>query len=472
MSSRDQIPEELWLDIFLHLPRKTLINVSVTEHVFRRLCLPLLFTDFRFYPYTSDSRDGSIVPPTTEIQVHLDRLNFWSSEEIAPLVRSCHVTGDETWWDDGATAATATSVYASFFDSLPSFTGIRRLDAHGIHFTQTGLANVCRLPVLSDLRINQCDLAAGESIETASLNLAVSRFSFIHTRSAEYHGVDYWIQLLRPDRLRELEVSGTPRVFWDMVDVIPSFPLVHKLSASMLLSIMPKNLPILSKFPAVQIFALSDLGMTDPEDVEGANASNVLPVLKEYTGPCATLRIFLGCSTLTRFMVPHCDPAIFIAQLPGIQAHITSVNVTFWDLDATAFRTLCASFPRLTELRVGIDYLGILEHGHNSKAKTFFSELADNPTLPSTLERLGIFWEFYEPASFDTMDDFDGVRDALVKQCPTLTFLWLDGYDFLFHWRKLRDGAETQMHANDRHDAYRVRKGFEAMVKRSVNPTA
>ncbi|KAJ7448614.1 hypothetical protein B0H11DRAFT_2080039 [Mycena galericulata] len=458
MTSHEQIPEELWLDIFHRLPLKTLKDVSVTEHAFRRICLPLLFADFRFYPYTIDY-DGSIVPPTTEIQLYLEH-------EIAPLVRSCHLTAHQSWrGDDTLTDTSPYILLASFFVSLPSFIGLRRLDARGIHFTQTGLTNLCRLPILSDLRIDHCDLAAGESIDAASLELRVSRFSLSHGIMHKKGSVDHWIQLLCPDRLRELEVSDDPRFFGQTVDAIPSFPHVHKLSA------MSQNLSILSKFPAVQILALNDSEMT--EDVVRVDASAVLPVLREYTGPCETLPIFLAHSTLARLIVPRCDPATFIAQLPGIQVQITSLNVTFWDLDTTAFRTLCAFFPSLTELCIRVVYGGVFQ-GYNSKAKEFFSELGDTPTLPSALERLAFAWEFeYEDSSDEEtpwvheMDSFDPVRDALVIQCPALTTLWLDGDEYLFRWHKSPDGTEDQEHAGYEYgDVSRVRRLFSDFWRR------
>ncbi|KAJ7445014.1 hypothetical protein B0H11DRAFT_2203518 [Mycena galericulata] len=468
MTSHEKMPEELWLEIFCRIPWDSLKDVSVTNHAFRRTCLSLLFADFHFHPYTLVYHNTPAAPPTTEIEVSLERLDFWCSDKIASLVRTCNLIA---LWSHRMRASprTGTSPYillTPFFDSLPSFTGICQLHAHGIHFTQTGLANLCRLPVLSDLHIDSCDLAAEESIDTATLELAVSSFSFSHKVTGEYRGVD-WMPLLCLDHLRELEVEGAPCFFGDTVDAIPSFPHVHKLAINTSLSTMSHTLSIVSKFPAVQIFRLT--AVKDGPGVR-VDASKLLPDLKEYTATSETLPIFLAHSTLERLTVLPCQPQKFTRQVPGPQVYITCLHATFMDFDTATFRLICVLFPRLTELKIFmicVIYEDQLEGGINSKPHTLFSELAETPALPSSLVRLAISWYFgynvsdEEELEVQKVHDFDAVRDALVAQCPALTRLWLDGHEFLFYWRKSLDGAEDQGYADDAEVAP-VQAGFDA----------
>ncbi|KAJ7658606.1 hypothetical protein DFH06DRAFT_916552, partial [Mycena polygramma] len=96
---------ELWLEVFHNLPSKTLKDVSLTCPAFRRLTRTLIFAHFDFHPYAlrlvarsnpyafrdpaADS--GLLLPPDAVFAAHMARLDFWSSPEIAPLIRSCHV---------------------------------------------------------------------------------------------------------------------------------------------------------------------------------------------------------------------------------------------------------------------------------------------------------------------------------------------------------------------------------------------
>jgi hypothetical protein len=83
----------------------------------------------------------------------------------------------------------------------------------------------------------------------------------------------------------------------------------------------------------------------------------------------------------------------------------------------------------------------------------FFDAPMDIFTLPATLERLALTWEFEyeEPEEALTADfpTFGELRDVLVGRWPNLKGLWLDSDEFLFHWRKLLDGSEVEATAED-----------------------
>jgi hypothetical protein len=60
-------------------------------------------------------------------------------------------------------------------------------------------------------------------------------------------------------------------------------------------------------------------------------------------------------------------------------------------------------------------------------------------------------FEYDDPETAPPGDvpEFGELRDALVARYPSLTALWFDGQDFLFHWRKLLDGSEVEDTAKD-----------------------
>ncbi|KAJ7107708.1 hypothetical protein C8R44DRAFT_529646, partial [Mycena epipterygia] len=92
MRAQDRVPNELWLEVFHHLPRDALKDVSLTYHAFHNISRSLLFTDFEFHPYATSGCVGILLlPSATEVDQSLERLAFWCSEDIAPLVRSCNV---------------------------------------------------------------------------------------------------------------------------------------------------------------------------------------------------------------------------------------------------------------------------------------------------------------------------------------------------------------------------------------------
>ncbi|KAJ7662292.1 hypothetical protein B0H17DRAFT_1093781 [Mycena rosella] len=175
-----------------------------------------------------------------------------------------------------------------------------------------------------------------------------------------------FIRLFHPDRLRELLGIDIP--ITEVIALLPSFPNVHKLSITRREE-NPSNLReirvFLSKFPVVEVLGFDGNG--DEHDVDWARvqASNLLPLLREYTGRSDTLAGFLPLPTLTSLTVLRCVFGWFREEMEGIRTwtpnNITSLTVAFlaWDpilerFNKTDFNTLCGFFPQLTELRIYI----------------------------------------------------------------------------------------------------------------------
>ncbi|KAJ7107700.1 hypothetical protein C8R44DRAFT_319267 [Mycena epipterygia] len=465
-----RVPNELWLKVFHHLPRDALKDVSLTYHTFHNIARTLLFTDFEFHPYAIGANGTLLLPSATEVDQSLEHLAFWCSEDIAPLVHSCNVTPwrkiGPVWsaWNFSITN-TPYILLAAFFERLSCFTHLQRLSSRDVHFTQIGMGNLYRLPALAHLDIAMCKVAAGETIESTSQTVGLSSFS-LHDNVASETGMDHWLPLLRPDHLRELNLPCNLHLFSETIHHFPSFSHVHKLSATMSLATMAHIMPALFKFPAVQVLAVGYWGsLYLPTSI--VQGSNVLPVLTEYTGSYQTLHFFLR-PILSRITTRFCSSNDFITHLQGIQipSNITSFDANFDDLDNASLNAICSLFPRLTELRIRISFDQHASEGVNLKVIDFFEELTEITALPSTLERLALCWEFefydedYLPPSNDNFPEFTCLRDALVAKCPALTSLWLDGYDFLFRWRKLLDGAVDEETSEDAEDAEIMREGF------------
>ncbi|KAF8215618.1 hypothetical protein K438DRAFT_1560595, partial [Mycena galopus ATCC 62051] len=106
MSLVPHIPEEIWAETFVHLPRTALPQVNLTHRTFHRITRPLLFRHFEFHPYmgiagyqiTACPPSGLLIPYAEHMPSLFDRLQFWSSPVIVPLVRTCRVSG---WPNNG-----------------------------------------------------------------------------------------------------------------------------------------------------------------------------------------------------------------------------------------------------------------------------------------------------------------------------------------------------------------------------------
>ncbi|KAJ7805425.1 hypothetical protein B0H14DRAFT_2611419 [Mycena olivaceomarginata] len=231
---------------------------------------------------------------------------------------------------------------------------------------------------------------------------------------------------------------------------------------------MSYNLSILSKFPAVQSFSMDGWGQWlrhEPNVL--AKASSVLPDLRQYTGLCATMALFLR-PTLTHLTIEYCSPVDLTAELHrtlplDLAAQlqrargpngITSFTAILDDLYIAMLDTICEFFPRVTELRTDVtsyveqdEYqdinprMSLPQNRYSDSANVpshiqatmFFDALMDISTLPATLERLALTWDF----------EYDEPEEALTADFPAFAD------EFLFHWRRLLDGSEVETTAED-----------------------
>ncbi|KAG2040932.1 hypothetical protein BDR03DRAFT_857216, partial [Suillus americanus] len=80
---------ELWLEIFEHLPSRTLHVVTLTCQSFRYLAQPLLFHSLTFCPYSLDINNERYIHRLETVERTKKRIQFCSSPRIAHAVREC-----------------------------------------------------------------------------------------------------------------------------------------------------------------------------------------------------------------------------------------------------------------------------------------------------------------------------------------------------------------------------------------------
>ncbi|KAJ7111869.1 hypothetical protein C8R44DRAFT_985335 [Mycena epipterygia] len=218
-----QISNELW---FHYLPRDTVKDVSFTHRRFARLSRPLRFTDFDFHPY---ELHGLRLPSADEVQRSLERLTFWCSDDIAPLVRACHVV---PWMENVGPVG-----------SFPPKT-------HHTSCYPRSLSASRASPAFSDFIAGACisRKSDGEPVSLASGAPPYHQFFLLHNDINSEDELDHWIALLHPECLGELDLMCNPRLFNEAMAALPSFPHVRKLAVKIRLST-----GTLSKFPALEV---------------------------------------------------------------------------------------------------------------------------------------------------------------------------------------------------------------------------
>ncbi|KAF8143878.1 hypothetical protein K438DRAFT_1875094 [Mycena galopus ATCC 62051] len=498
-----RVPSEVWVEILDGIPEdetKSIQNLSLTCWTLRHVARPRLFSVLHFITYAL-SHGGVRLCSPEEVQRRLARLDFLTSPEIAPLVRYLNITSWTGWSmkpseDPGSPEALQALresikhvidgddpwsfpdnpyiLFDALFQRLGLFTGLEGIRADSLRFTQASVDILCRLPKLSELCIWWCGVAPGQSIRPTPRVLHVSRFTLMHNHSPEMLN-DHWLPLLHPDHLRVLwlDLSDTAPCPYPFVPSIsgstfPSFPHVHKLIATTDLCYDEENWTVMSKFPAVRVFKLLDKA----PDVGSAQISAVFPRLSEYSGPPQALPVFRPARGLTRLDIARCHPDALIPRIEHMN-NITSLCVTFKNINTSEFNKLMSLLPKLTELFIRVDvsktskmFEGktadrgaladgavIVDENHKAvkdlqpgqkirfgfKPATFFQNLRTAPSLSPALERLAISWECdldeYEGLSAYTVPDLLSLRDALRARCPQLTALWLDGFYFKCDWR-------------------------------------
>ncbi|KAJ7870379.1 hypothetical protein B0H13DRAFT_2280639 [Mycena leptocephala] len=451
--TQGRVPNELWLEICCSLPKdsfkQTLGQISLTCRSLHHLSRSLLFADFVFHPQAEMWQSLSL-PQKSGFERSKRLLEFWSSDEIAPLVRSCDITPSRKDVPDFQ-HQNPRLLLDAMFARLPRFSGLRRIYALKVEFNQTS-----REPV----QLAQPQTPARRAV----LGRSRSHVEAFQLRVSGREGA--WASRRRyplafdagpafPPRIgcRSLSEAFRPRQRQrgarGEASLSKYFPNVSKLSVGMCYKDIPANVKVLAKFPAVRTLSLESWGS---RDVPEALAANILPVLAEYTGSYGTLRMVCPRATLVHLTVTICEAWELIAELKAIPLlnTVTTLDLTLYSVTNVDFNTIVAFFPQLVELRIA----GGAE-SHPSTNKNILGALLANPAvIPPSLERLALSWAnlpHWPDLRRCPPPELAKLRDTLVTQCPALVLLWFDSATFSLRWQKSKlDGTVREKLALDR----------------------
>ncbi|KAJ7205772.1 hypothetical protein GGX14DRAFT_458431 [Mycena pura] len=423
----DTVPNELWLEIFEHLPRKSLSQASLTAHSFWRLARPFLFRHFHFHPYAY--YDGSFYLPSPERMARAkERLHFWLSDEIAPFVHECRIS---SWSERHCQDSTDSPniLLDILLLQLPRFTNLWHLTANCATFTGAAMSTLRGMSTLRHLEIERCWVDAEESLE--SFSPALTLFSF----SGRYRcPLTPWIPFLRPDsdHLRELRLLCELRDWNEHLEAIPVYPHVRRLQLNWSNTGTNDCLAVLSRFPNIRVAGILDFVGHDRRF--NSLASITFPFLKVLTVSCNCLPVILPRAPLGKLTVGDGTAKELISRLEELDKSATVAIYSLrldsipLDPDGEGLKKILQYFPHLVRLRVEANFSN---HDTATMLLTVFPWVSFSQ---STLESVSI------SLSAVQSQKSVAVRRALMEKCPGVTSLRLEGADFELRWRMHGDG--------------------------------
>jgi hypothetical protein len=380
------------------------------------------------------------------------RLDFYSSDGIAPFVRKVHISGNIIVELENAT------LIAKIFDALPRFINIRSLFCFNVEFTQFALHQVSTLSFLERIVAMSCSAPP----KTDLLPMLRPRVFTCDDRSNLHH----WLALLDPDHLQALHVpligDLCPFFFANDNPALFPFPSLRAVRLDVdleALSVLPM---LLSKTPTLRSLKISvsyfDLAQHTPF-VEGLVPPTTCPVpdLEEYRGPHKLLPIILGramgssSTHLRRLFLNSIDAAerldAFMNSLKSCHTlqlrALTHLHISLpHSMDLKSLALLRDMFPVLQEF-----YLHASEKYLSSGLSCEFSKIScpSDATLPpsfciafpqnvdltelytflwpSTLVSLSIQWTSNQDAA--AVPDLVEAKVNLLLRLPFLRRLWL-----------------------------------------------
>ncbi|KAJ7500804.1 hypothetical protein B0H11DRAFT_1994527 [Mycena galericulata] len=445
-------PEELWSEVFGYIPRDALMHVHLVQRQFRRISRPLLFREFTFYAdnWAASHLPASRRPEDAQTHLTMQRLQFWSSSEIAPLIHTVRLYG----WRPASVRLDDT-FFPELARSFARLTEVRYVFVN-VDCGRVVIDSLWLLPNLTRLEIGS--QASAIIMDPPPIHpLGISRFKL--RTSAPDTAADSWLSVLRRDTLHSLSLDTIhgEGLFAQMQDGDP-FPNVTVLSLN--LQQMPSfNLDLLTKFPAVEVFSLFR-GNWAVENLNPIRSGQLLSVLwttlREYRGPDELLHMLLPIPSLRRLVLPlrRLDDRLRIfSSLDPPCNNITFLRFEAYDFDSEALRHVCRLFPHLVDLHIHVSIYttrnfipdpGAEDYEDTNitrwEADDFFSNLIDNSPLPANMQKLAIRWEFIDDirrVGFPGVD-FHEWREKIVVRHPDMRTIWIDAgrYNELFYfWR-------------------------------------
>ncbi|KAJ6534970.1 hypothetical protein B0H19DRAFT_1184553 [Mycena capillaripes] len=371
------LPNEIWTEVFRHIPRPHLRTVHSVSTLFHDISQPLLFQRLEL----------GLEPARPSVEDLNERLIFLSSPMIAPCVRRFTIYTRD--WPEGMPPwlFSLDSPHPRIIAALrtvPSFINLRSLT---LHIWTNARADLSRLGLetlhnLDELLMLGCSYYSPQT-QTA-FKIRVRRL-YLQFSSLSDHTVEYprlrrsWLPMFDPEALRVLELGfhqvGTE---WLTDDIAPpaEFPNLRVLCLACPSVSCTQLRPILARFPSVRKFVFDGQLLDTPTHPLHAQ-------LEVFSGPCSFLPLVLPLAGCRELDIRHSAVAglVHTFTTAGRAPSVTSLALTISLLQLFAW----------TEPRVVFDLLPNLETLHLRISASITASIRHDVThtsYPQILSRL------------------------------------------------------------------------------------
>lgn len=319
------LPPEVWLAVFENggLGPTDISNVRLTCTSFASLARSQAFFTFDYTPFIlTTGRFRYRFAFTNDLTTQrLERLDFWASDDTAPMVRRCRVhpvymaAEHESVIDHDGDAS---SLIDAFFRILPKFVNIFRLECQHMPFSDLALAQLITLRQLTTLYVEDCNITA---YKAPSPSLRVPNVHFVSV-FADYGLHDVignvgWLDVLQPEHIRRIEISLDQPAFNHLRGIVTTRTLVDSVP-DQVGDVHRHILSIISHASALEELSIIPFKSTSsgekemfPEDFKTEPLS--LLSLRSYDGPHQFLSAFVPGPNLQSMSLTGCDKSPYTA---------------------------------------------------------------------------------------------------------------------------------------------------------------
>ncbi|KAF7318607.1 hypothetical protein HMN09_00371600 [Mycena chlorophos] len=461
------IPPELWAEIFKEVDYWSTLRltaVMATCRTFAHVARPLHLATCYFAPHGLKSSLGEplklcVLASPAEEQKTIARLDFWTSEAVAPAVRHCVVT---TWPAEAQPTGygvviddtTVPPLLDLFIGRLHRLSQLRSLVLQNVLLTGPLVASIYRdLPHLEELSIQvwtqqtpisfSCpDLGSGPRI--AKFSITTDEF---RPRPVTNQLLAPWVSLLSPTHLQEIKLDS--RMHDWRINDIPVLSSVKTVEVDIRRpGTDAENVLALSqKFPSVRNLSLATASRFS-EDMGAACDALLRHATKLRIGHQALpfclprtqnlLELDVNSSPAAADLVAHLNSSHF--------STITTFLCDFWVKRAAPPSTgdlaaILGCFPQLRHLNMW--FRAPSNHDDGRVSIGVLNSLM-SAAFPPTITTIVVFASrlggertplSLPPELRGLLPEPTVIRDSIIRQNPLLTTLWVQAGPILIVWR-------------------------------------
>ncbi|KAJ7612293.1 hypothetical protein FB45DRAFT_1118229 [Roridomyces roridus] len=453
-----RVPDELWLEIFGTLRPLDVIPLHTVSRKLHRISRSLLFQRFHFHLYAvshnSPPEPRYLLPDEAQVERTTERLRFWASPDIAPLVRQCTVFPWSSNSDDieYTHCEEGERILATFFQLLSQFKNVRSVTFLDVTFCHAWLSSLAALQSLEQLHVSECSIDPNLDVSSASIVMKLATFHFYHSAFSSMlnptHGANKWLSLLDVETLTHLSLAPERAPSALIGSAAPlSFPNVHTLH----LSVQEWHEVVqLRRFPSIRSLEIC-AGRSAP--VTTGIKPVVLSQLERYTGP-AELLALLDPKTCPRYIdIRSLSGSSFfdMARNWGPAHRVTVLALELEHLEAGILPLVLDRWTSLVKLHLKIEHRqwstppGVTPYTEQTLLLDLGS--ASNPVrFPDSLTSLFITWYYeLEESPIPVADVISAARTAVplfVAANPNLKNFRLYMSQMKYAWGRA-DGTDS-----------------------------